>query len=133
MTEQPTRAEYPNEGYDDFLAGVRDGDPWYLECPNGHGNLPPRQVCPECGKTDLSEEPLPESGQVETFTTTHVASPNFSGDTPYVLAIADFGPVKVTAQVRGVDHDAVDVGAVVDLDLEETATTGDPVLVFRPR
>lgn len=133
MTEQPTRTAYPNEGYDEFVAAVRNGEAFYLACPNDHGNLPPRRVCPECGETDLTETPLPAVGQVETFTTTHVASPNFSGDTPYVLAVADFGPVKVTAQLRGLDHDAVAVGDSVELDVEETATTGDPVLVFRPR
>lgn len=133
MTERPSRTDYPNEGYDDFLEGVREGEPFYLECPNGHGNLPPRRVCPDCGETDLTETPLPEGGRLETFTVTHVASPNFSGDTPYVTAIADFGPVEITAQIRGVDHDDIETGAVVELDLEETATTGDPVLVFRPR
>jgi len=133
VTEQPTRAEYPNEGYDDFVDAAREGEAYYLRCPNGHGSLPPRRVCPDCGETDLAETPLPDAGEIETFTVTHVASPNFSEDTPYATAVADFGPVKLTAQVRDVDPDDVAVGAVVDLDVEETATTGDPVLVFRPR
>ncbi len=133
MTEQPSRTDYPNEGYDDFLESVREDDPFYLACPNGHGHLPPRRVCPDCGETDLVETPLPDAGEVETYTVTHVASPNFSSDTPYVTAIADFGPVEVTAQVRGVEHAAVESGIVVSLDVEETATSGDPVLVFRPR
>lgn len=133
MTKQPTRGEYPNGGYDDFVDAAGEGEPFYLGCPNGHGSLPPRRVCPDCGETNLAERALPQAGEIETFTVTHVASPNFSADTPYVTAIADFGPVKVTAQIRGVDPGAVDVGAVVDLDVETTATTGDPVLVFRPR
>ena len=133
MTERPTRAEYPDEGYDDFVDAAREGEAYYLRCPDGHGSLPPRRVCPDCGETDLAETPLSEAGEIETFTVTHVASPNFSEDTPYATAVADFGPVKLTAQVRDVDPDDVAVGAVVDLDVEETATTGDPVLVFRPR
>lgn len=133
MTEQPGRTEYPNEGYDEFLEGVREGDPHYLACPNGHGHLPPRRVCPDCGATELTERPLPDSGTIETYTVTHVASPNFSNDTPYVTAIADFGPVKVTAQVPEADFEAVEVGTTVEIDVDETTTTGDRVLVFRPR
>jgi len=58
-------------------------------------------VCPECGSATLSEEALAETGTVETYSVVHVAGPQFADDTPYVNAIADFGPVRLTGVLRG--------------------------------
>jgi uncharacterized OB-fold protein len=126
-------SDYPNEGYDGWLDALDDGEGYYLACPEGHGSLPPRRVCPACGADELREDPLPDVGEVETFTVTHVGSPQFEDDTPYVVAVVDFGPVQVTGQVRGVDPEAVSVGATVGVDVDATATTGEDVVVFAPR
>jgi uncharacterized OB-fold protein len=120
-----------DEGYDDLLDAISEGEGFYLECPEGHGSLPPRRVCPHCGATDLEEVSLPESGAVETFTTVHVASPEFEDDTPYVTAVADFGNVYLTGVVRGVDPEEVAVGLEVTPDVGETETSGERVLVLR--
>ncbi|MFC4551254.1 MULTISPECIES: Zn-ribbon domain-containing OB-fold protein [Halorussus] len=122
-----------DDGFDDFLDAVADGEGFYVECENGHGSLPPRRVCPHCGTTDLKEVPLPESGEVETHTTIHVASPEFADDVPYVTAVVDFGPVRLTGQLQDVDPDAVETGASVAPDVGSTETTGERILVFRPR
>ena len=122
--------EVVDAGYDEWLAAVRDDEGYYLECENGHGSLPPRRVCPHCGSLALEETTLPESGEVETFTITHVATPNFSDDTPYAVSIARFGNVRVTGQMRGVAVEDVAVGATVEIDVSETETTGDDVVVF---
>lgn len=122
-----------DEGYDDFLDALDAGEGYYLSCANGHGWFPPRRVCPECGSQELTEEPLPDAGEIVTHTTISVATPSFDEDTPYVTAVADFGPVQLTGQVRGVDPEAVETGMVVGAGLEETETTGDPLVVFRPR
>ena len=122
-----------DDGYDDFLDAVADGEGFYLECENGHGSLPPRWVCPHCGAADLEERPLPESGTVETHTTVHVAAPEFADDAPYGTAVADFGAVRLTGQVRDADVDSVETGTEVTADVAETATTGERVLVLRPR
>lgn len=116
-------------GYDELLAAIRDGEGYYLECPEGHGSLPPRQVCPHCGSAELTEQPLPETGTVETYTKTHVPTPAFEDDAPYVLAIASFGPVRLTGQFQG----DVEIGATVEADVIDRKTTGEPLLVFRPR
>ncbi|ESP89219.1 Zn-ribbon domain-containing OB-fold protein [Candidatus Halobonum tyrrellensis] len=107
-------------GYDEWVEALAAGQGFYLACSNGHGSLPPRRVCPDCESRDLSEEPLPEAGEVVTFSELHVAAPAFADETPYVTAIADFGPVRLTGVVRGVDADAVDVGLAVG------ATATDP-------
>lgn len=120
-------------GYDDLLDAINSGDGYYLECANGHGSLPPRLACPECGSQELSEVALPDSGKVDTYTVVTVATPSFREDAPYVTAVVDFGPVRLTGQLRGITHDEVETGQVVGVDVEETKTTGDRVVVFRPR
>jgi hypothetical protein len=120
-------------GYDDLLDAIEAGDPYYLECGNGHGFLPPRRICPECGSRDLAETPLPDSGDVETFTVVHVGAPDFAEDTPYVTALADFGPVRVTGLMLDVDPDEVETGMVVGVTTDERVTTGERTLSFEPR
>ncbi|MFC7080237.1 Zn-ribbon domain-containing OB-fold protein [Halorussus caseinilyticus] len=120
-----------DEGFDDFLDAIESDEGFYLECPEGHGSLPPRRVCPHCGAPDLEETPLPETGEIETFTTVNVASPEFEDDAPYVTAVADFGGVRVTGIVRDIDPDDVEVGTEVAPGVGETETAGERVLVFR--
>ncbi|WP_415380856.1 Zn-ribbon domain-containing OB-fold protein [Halosimplex sp. TS25] len=119
--------------YDDLLDAIESGEGYYMECANGHGWLPPRRVCPDCRSRELTETPLPESGEVATYTTVSVATPQFSADTPYVTAIVDYGPVRVTGLLRGVDPEDIEVGMPVGVEVGERQTTGDRAIVFRPR
>jgi len=121
-----------DDGYDDFLDAIQDGEPYYLESPSGDGWLPPRIRDPDTGERDLTEQPLPDTGEILTKTTTHVAAPDFADDAPFVVAIADFGPVNLTGQVRGIDPDDVEIGQSVEVDVGRTETTDDRVVVFRP-
>ncbi|WP_276247884.1 Zn-ribbon domain-containing OB-fold protein [Haladaptatus sp. YSMS36] len=120
-------------GYDDLLDAIEAGEGFYLRCANGHGSLPPRRACPHCGTQALEQEPLPESGEIETYTVVHVATPEFAEDTPYVTAVVNFGPVRLTGQVRGIDPEEVSTGLVVGAGVEQTATMGERLLTFRPR
>lgn len=143
-----------DEGYDEWIDALAEGAGYALVCPDGHGSLPPRRVCPECGSSSLSEEALPERGEIETYTVVHVPSPRFADDAPYVTAVARFGPVRLTGVVRGVDpvddgdadtgdgdtedanadavDDAVAVGAAVEVTVGERETDGGRIVVFRP-
>lgn len=121
------------QGYDEWLDALDDGDGYYIECSEGHGSLPPRRVCPHCGTDDLSETSLPDSGTVETCTVVHVAAPDFADLTPYATAVADFGDVRLTGFVREEDLDAVDVGAAVEPSVGVNPKTGDRMVVFQPR
>jgi uncharacterized OB-fold protein len=98
-----------------FLDAIEAGEPFYLSCPEGHGAIPPQQLCHECHSRDLSRTPLPEAGNIETYTVVAVPAPRFSDDSPYVTAIADFGPVMLTGQLRAVDPDAVELGQTVQI------------------
>ena len=124
--------EARDEGYDDFLDAVADGEAYYLECDQGHGSLPPRQVCPDCGDSELATTTLPAKGIIEAHNVVHVPTPRFQDDTPYATAIVDFGPVSVTGQVRDVDPHEVENGMEVTLSVDRTETDGDRVLVFDP-
>ena len=110
-----------DEGFDEFLDALADGEGYYVECANGHGSLPPRRVCPHCGSTVLVDEPLPETGEVVTHTQVYVPTPAFAEDAPYVNAVVDFGAVRLTGQVLA-DAEDVTVG-----------TTGERLLVFEQR
>jgi uncharacterized OB-fold protein len=118
--------------YDDLLDAIAAGGGYYLECANGHGSLPPRRVCPECGDRDLAKEPLPDAGEIVTYTVITVPTPQFEDDAPYVTALVDFGPVTVTGIVQG-DHETVETGQVVGIDVDETVTTGERLVVFERR
>ncbi|MEF8784546.1 MAG: OB-fold domain-containing protein [Haloarculaceae archaeon] len=119
-------------GYDDWLDAAEDGEPYYLESPSGNGWLPPREVDPETGERGLEEKPLPETGEILTMTTTNVAGPSFADDAPFVVAVVQFGPVRVTGQVHGMDHDEVEIGQEVTLSVGENETEGERLIVFEP-
>ncbi|WP_254764239.1 Zn-ribbon domain-containing OB-fold protein [Natrinema marinum] len=121
-----------DSGFDEWLADAEEDAAYFLECDNGHGSLPPRRVCPDCGSTDLEELALPEAGEIQTFTVTHVPTPAFEEDAPYATAIADFGPVRITGQVVGVDPATVETGLEVELEISISETTGERVIGFRP-
>ena len=117
-------------GYDDFLDAIEDGDPFFLQSPSGNGWLPPQIRDPETGERGLEEQPLPDTGEILTMTTVYVSGPTFVDDTPYVVAIAEFGPVRMTGQVRGVDPDDIEIGQAVEIGVDRTETTGERVVVF---
>ncbi|UTF54785.1 Zn-ribbon domain-containing OB-fold protein [Natronosalvus rutilus] len=119
-------------GYEAFLEAVDEGEPFALACPNEHWWLPPRRICPTCGATELTPEPVPTVGALETYTRIEIPPPGFGDDAPYTTAVAAFGLVKMTGLLRGVDPDDVEVGQQVTLSLEETAA-GERVVAFRPQ
>ena len=125
-------SETRDEGFDEWLDAAEEDRAYYLECPNDHGSLPPRRVCPDCGATDLEEVDLPDSGEIQTFTVTHVPTPAFEEDAPYATAVADFGAVRITGQVVDVDTADVETGLEVEVAVTTSATTGERVLGFRP-
>lgn len=134
MSDETERGDGPETGYDAWLDALAAGEGFALVCPNGHGSLPPRRVCPECGATDRSREPLAETGTVETHSVVHVPAADFAADAPYATAVVDLGPTRVT----GIYRDAGDaapaprVGERVAVGVAERETDGERLVVFRP-
>lgn len=124
--------ETRNEGFDDFLDAVEQDEPYYLEGPEGDGWLPPRRIDPATGSQELTEQPLPDTGELVTFTNTHVASPEFADDAPFIVAIAEFGPVKVTGQLRDAVSDEIEIGQTVELAIDTSESKDNRLLVFDP-
>lgn len=120
-----------NAGYDAALAAIADGQPYVLACPNGHQSLPPREVCPDCGASTLERTSLSTTGEVLTYNVTHVPTPEFEADAPFVLGIASFDAIRLTGRVQA-PAEAVSVGMAVELAVEPTETTGQQTIVFRP-
>ena len=118
-------------GFDDFLDAVEDGEPYYLERADGTAMLPPPER--STGETRPERHPLPETGELLTHTTTAVATPSFGDDAPYVTAVASFGPVSLTGQVREIEPEDIEIGLEVEPGVERTETDGRRVLVFYPR
>ena len=82
-------------------------------------NFPPRLICPDCKSREFEEYSLPREGKVVTWTVIHVAPPQFSLETPYVIAIVELtDSVRLTCQV-------------VDCDPGELAMDVPVELVFR--
>lgn len=123
--------EVADAGFDEWLRAFADEDGHYLDCKNGHGSLPPRRVCPECGSPELTAESLPATGTVETVTTVHVPTPAFADDAPYSTVIADFGPVRLTGIVVDAEPGTVEIGDELEPDVGASDTTGEEMLVFR--
>lgn len=116
-----------------WLTAVESGDEFYLACPEEHGWLPPRRACNTCGSTNLKRKPLPASGTVETYTNVTVPAPRFSHKDAVAVAIADFGPVRVTGQLRDIDYSDVERGTVVELGIERSRQTDERIVLFRPQ
>lgn len=119
--------------YDDWLDAIEAGEGFYIACPNEHGSLPPRRVCPHCASPDIEERPLPEAGTIDSHTAVHVATPAFEADAPYVTALASFGPVTITGILRDVEPETVAIGDPVGITVGERETTGERLVVFEPR
>ena len=118
-----------DDGYDDFMDALDDGQPYYLECDNGHALLPPREVCPECTSEEFTEQPLAETGELLTYNVTHVPTPEFSDDVPFVLGIADFGDIRLTGQIRA-DSDDVEIGDTLEIGTDISDTRDERYIAF---
>ena len=123
--------EVRDSGFDDFLDAVEEGEPYYLASPSGDGWLPPREFDPATGERDLTQEEMPDSGEVLTSTAVNVAGPSFADDAPYVVAVAEFGPVRITGMVPG-RQEELEIGQEVELGVGRTETEDERTVLFHP-
>lgn len=125
--------ESSNEDHEAWLDAIESDHGFYLECPNGHGWVPPRRVCKTCGSETLDSVPLPGSGHIETYTEIHVPAPRFEHEDSVVVAIADFGTVSITGRLDSTATEAIEQGTAVELDVKESAETDERIVTFYPR
>jgi uncharacterized OB-fold protein len=72
----------------------------------------PRALCPRCGGTELSWEPVPADGTVYAVSVHHrPASPELAGAVPYAVVLVDLDAgVRMMARADGVVAEEVTVG-----------------------
>lgn len=105
--------------YLEFGGRIDDGEPIYLRCAScDDAMLPPRQLCPACGSSELVEADLPNGASVVASTKIEATIPKFSGETPYTVVIAEFEDgVRLTGQLRNAE--GVERGDPVELGVEQ--------------
>lgn len=119
--------------FDDFTDAIASGDGQYLLCEAcGEATLPPRRICPDCGSTELTREPLSDRGEVLSFTEISVTTPKFHGETPYTVLLVELTEgVHLTGQLREATAEDITIGDEVRLDTEPH-DEGVSLLTFRP-
>jgi len=96
--------------------------------------LPPRPICPECHKCDMTITTVKGQGKLVAFTVITAAPPlmleeGYGRDNPYCCGIVllDEG-VKVTARILGVDvrqPEKIKIGTPVTLEFQEIVRNGE--------
>ncbi len=89
--------------------------------------FPPRVICQKCGRSKLSDVPLPENGRILSYTTIHIAPNGFSA--PYTIAIVDVGGVMITAQIDG-DKNRIKTGADVRAVFRKISESDDGLINY---
>ncbi|GAB7020682.1 Zn-ribbon domain-containing OB-fold protein [Halostagnicola bangensis] len=116
-------------GLETWLDAVETGDGYYLECPDGHASLPPRQGCPSCGE-NIDQRQLPSTGKLSSYTMTNVGATPFSDEVLILLGIAAFGPISVTGRLPNIKPETVTFGMTVTLEVERRGSSTDRLPVF---
>jgi uncharacterized OB-fold protein len=119
--------------FDAFTDAIEADEQEYLTCTTcGHGTLPPRQMCPTCGSTDLTRKPLSRRGEIVSFTTISITIPKFHGETPYTVALVELDEeITLTGQLRDVTPEELAIGDEVVLGTEPH-DEGTDIITFRP-
>ena len=93
-----------------FFEQARDGQLIGIKC-DGCGALaiPPRELCPECGRRQWSPVPLSGDGEIASFTVIRIAPRGHAGDAPYAIAAVRL--------LEGVSL----LGRIVDIPFDELA------------
>jgi len=98
--------------------------------------LPPRPICPHCYSSNLTWFQLKGMGKLETFTTIHVAPPQFQAITPYMVGIVRLheGP-RLPGMIKNVKPEEVRVGMDLRVDFDTELPSQWPTwprYFFRP-
>ncbi|MBX0297820.1 Zn-ribbon domain-containing OB-fold protein [Haloarcula nitratireducens] len=105
--------------FDDFTDAIAAGEHQCLVCEAcGDATLPPRKFCPACGSTALTEKPLPDRGEILSYTEISVTIPKFHGETPYTVVLVELEDVDLTGQLREATAEDIALGDEVILNTE---------------
>ncbi|MEZ0093326.1 putative OB-fold protein [Streptacidiphilus sp. EB129] len=116
----PARLAYtytPGAAQSRFLTGLADKRLLAERCPVcTRVYIPPRGVCPTCGRATTEQLELPHVGTVTTFCIVNIAARGLNIEVPYCYAyvLLDGAHVGLHARIGGIPHDQVHVGQRVE-------------------
>lgn len=82
------------DSFKTFLDAVAGGQGYYYELSDGTTPLPPCDGTHR--ETERARKQPAETGSVLTYSEISVATPSFADETPYIVTVAEFGPVRLT-------------------------------------
>jgi uncharacterized OB-fold protein len=112
----PARLEYtytPGAAQSRFLTALAERRLLAERCPQcTRVYIPPRGVCPTCGRASTDQLELPHTGTVTTFCIVNIAARGLDVEVPYCYAyvLLDGAHVGLHARIGGLPHDQVHVG-----------------------
>jgi uncharacterized protein len=70
-----------------FFEQAREGRLTGIKCAScGALAIPPKELCPQCGRQEWSPVPLSGDGEIASFTVIRIAPRGHAGDAPYAIA-----------------------------------------------
>lgn len=85
----------------EFFANLEQGKVTASRCRKcGTSYFPPRMDCANCLQSDMEWVEIKGSGKLVTYTRVGFSPAGFEDDTQYILAIVDFGWIKVFGRLK---------------------------------
>jgi len=108
---------------DSFYKFVSEGKIMAAKCSTcGATMLPPKPVCTKCYSKDLTWFPVPNKGNLLTYTVIHVAPKQFEAQAPYPIGIVKLGQgLQLLGMIRGVEPNQIEIGMELAVDFEKTS------------
>ena len=96
----------------DFITYLEQGKVMTTRCKKcGASYFPPKMDCPKCLSSDVGWFEIKGSGKLNTYTVVNYGPTGFEDDTPYTLAIVDFGDVRAFGRLnRDIKENDIKVG-----------------------
>jgi uncharacterized OB-fold protein len=133
MSDQAVAKPVPEPTLDTqpYWDGLRAGKLLIQSCARcGKLRFYPRPMCDACYSMDGTWVEASGKGTVHSWTVTHHPfHAAFKGELPYILATVDLAEgVRMNAQVRGIDQDALRIGLPVQIGFEAADGLSLPVI-----
>lgn len=100
----------------DFITYLEQGKVMATRCRMcGANYFPPRMDCSKCLLSDMEWFEIGGRGKLITYSTVNYGPPQFADDTPYTVALVDFGHgIKVFGRLdRNIEESDIKVGMVL--------------------
>ena len=84
----------------DFVTYLDQGKVMATRCKKCQASyFPPRMDCPTCLISDMEWFEIKGKGKLVTYTVVNYGPTGFEDDTPYILAISDFGGIRILGRL----------------------------------